>query len=121
VTQRRRLAGLTGGAQAEQLEAVLVDAVARAPGHLEDDGAESFVRNVRHPPAARADDVMVMERLTDHVRMLAARQVDPLDRIELDEDVERAEDGCAAKPQAPGTSVGDQIGRREVAVVFRDE
>jgi hypothetical protein len=88
VSQGRRLAGLAGGAQAEQLEAVLVDAVARAPGDFKDDGPQPFVRDVRHPPAARADHVVVMERLADHVRMLAARQVDPLDRTELDEDVE---------------------------------
>jgi hypothetical protein len=43
--------------------------------------------------------VVVVEWLAHDVRMLAARQVDPLDRVELDEHIEGAEDRRAAEPE----------------------
>ena len=61
------------------------------------------VVDLARPAAARADDVVVVGRLTADVGVLAGRQVEPFDGTELLEDLERAEHRGA--PDARGVCV----------------
>ena len=121
MTERRGLARLAGGAEPEQLEPVFIDAVAGPPCHLENHGAQPFIGDVGHPPAARADDVVVVERLADDVGVLSARQIDSLDRVQLDEDIQRPEHGRPAHSEATGSRVRNQVGGSEVALVLGNQ
>ena len=51
------------------------------------------------PPAARADDVVVVGRLAADVGVLAGREVEALDGADLLEELERAEDGRRPTPE----------------------
>ena len=56
-----------------------------------------------------------------HVGVLAAREVDALDRAELGQDVQGPEDRRAADPQAADPRLVDEIRRREVARLGADQ
>ena len=118
---RRGLAGLARRTQAEQLEPVVVDAIARPPGDVLDDRAKARVGDRIAPTAARADDVVVVGRLAADVGVLAGGQVEPLDRTELLQHLERAEDGRPADAEMLAARRFDQLGGGEVAVAVRDE
>ena len=53
--------------------------------------------------------------------MIAARQIQPLDDAELDEQVQGAEQGRPADAEAPITRDRGQLGRREVPVMGGDQ
>lgn len=65
--------------------------------------------------------MVVMDGVAGDVRVVAARQVDPLDRSQLGQDVERPEDGGASDAEATVVCVVDEVGRREMAVPARDQ
>ncbi len=98
-----------------------VDLVARPSRHLPGDGSHPAVTDLDRPPAARADDVVVMGRLAGDVRVLPAGKVQPLQQAELLEQLERPENGCAADAQPPVPGVIHQVCGGEVAVTLRDE
>ncbi len=77
------LAGLARRTQAEHLQPVVVDAIARPPGDVLDDGAQARVGDRIAPTAAGADDVVVVGGLAADVGVLARGQVEPFDRTEL--------------------------------------
>jgi hypothetical protein len=65
--------------------------------------------------------VVVMGWLTRHVGVPAIWQVNALNESLLGEQVEEAEDGGATNAEASLTCVGDEVGRREVAVALGNE
>jgi len=64
---------------------------------------------------------MVMDGLTCDVRMLAVREIDPLDRPELREDLKCAEDRRPADTESSRPGFLDEFGGCEVALVLLDE
>ena len=72
-------------------------------------------------PAALADDVVVVGGLAADVRVLAARQVDPLHDAQLAERVDRPEDRRPPDPEPPGAGVGEDVRRGERAVAVGDQ
>ena len=64
----------------------------RLAGDVTDHPAQAGVVDLGRPAAARADHVMVVDRLAADVGVLAGRQIDALDDAELLEDLERPED-----------------------------
>ena len=64
---------------------------------------------------------MVMQGLARHVGVLAVWEVDPLDRADLEEQVERPEDRCPPDARAPGARFGGDVGRGEVAAAARGD
>ena len=89
---RARPRGQAGRAQPEQLEAVVVDAIAGLSRDVADDRAQARVVDLGGPAAARADDVMMVGGLAADIGVLARRQIEPLDGSELLEDLEGPED-----------------------------
>ena len=83
--------------------------------------AAARVVDVSAAPAHGAHDVVVMDRLAGDVRVLAGRQVDALDGMQLGQDVERPEDRRPADAEPVGPGVGDEIGGGEVPVPVGDE
>ena len=59
--------------------------------------------------------------LTRHVGVPAIWQIDALNESLLGEQVEEAKDGGAANAKATLTRIGDEVGRREVAVALGNE
>ena len=117
----RRLGCLAVRTDPEQLEAVIVDPEAGLAGDVADDRAQAGVVDLAGPPAARADDVVVMRGLAADVGVFAVRQVETFDGADPLEELERAEDGG---PPDGGTGClrgGDQLGGREMAVLLGDQ
>ena len=85
------------------------------------DSPQALIGDVRDAAAARADHVVVMERLANDIGVFACRQVDALDRAQLGEHLEGAEDGCPSEPQPARPRMVDEIGRREVPLVLGDQ
>lgn len=98
-----------------------IDSEARALGDLAHDRAKAGVVDVPVPATDRADDMVVMDGLARDIRVIAARQVDTLDRPQFGQDVERPEDGGATDAQATRVRVGDKVGRGEVAIASSDQ
>lgn len=115
------LGRLAVGAAPEQLEAVVVDAVAGPTLDVADDGTPPGVVDIVTPTARRADDVVVMGRFTRHVGMFATGQVDPLHGVYLGEQVERPEDRRPTDPESTLAGVGHEIGGGEVCRPSRDQ
>jgi hypothetical protein len=115
------LRGLAVRAQPEQLETVVVDAIAGRPLEVTDNVAKAGVRDIAAAAAARANDVMVVGRLARDVGVVAARQVEPLHGAEAGEDVQGPEDGRPPDPEALRARLGDQIRRREMGPLLRDQ
>ena len=65
--------------------------------------------------------LMVVRGLAGDVGVLAGREIEPLDGVQVGKDVERPEDGGPTDPQTPGSRVRDEIGRGEGSVPSRDE
>lgn len=108
--------GLTGWAQPEQFEPVVVDPESGALGDAGHDLAEPRVVDVQRASAPGADDVVVMVGgLTGHVGVLTAGQVDPLDEAEFGQEVQGPEDRRPADPESLALRIPDQVGSREMA------
>ena len=89
---------------------------------LLDGAAEAQVLDLGHPPTGVTDDVvMVMLRQAGDVGVIAGRQVDPLEDLELGEELERTEDGRPADTQIPGSGILDEVTGREVACARCDQ
>jgi hypothetical protein len=110
-----------GRAAAEQLEAVAVDAEPRPALHGPHDVADAAVVDLGRAAAALAHDVVVVGRLATDVGVLAVRQVEALDHVQLVERVQGTEDRRPADPEASVTGVGEDVGRGEGPVTFGDE
>ena len=89
------------GAATEQLEPVAVDAEAGPPLDRPDDVADPAVVDLGRPPASLADDVVVVGRFAPDVGVLAVRQVEPLDDVQLAERVQGPEHRRPPDPQPP--------------------
>ena len=74
---------------------MIVDPEPGLAGDIADDRAQAGVVDLAGPPAARADDVVVMGGLAADVGVLAVRQVETFDGADPLEEVEGAEDGGA--------------------------
>ena len=87
--------------------------------HRRDD---ALVANVRHATAAFADDVMVVAtRAAGHVGVLAGGEVDPLEDLELGQQVEDAEDRRPPDAEAPHPGVLDEVRGSEMTFARGDE
>jgi hypothetical protein len=115
------LAPLAVGAAPEQLEAVVVDAVAGPALDVTDDGTPPCVVDVVAAAAGRADDMVVMGRFTCHVCVLATREIDPLYRMHLGEQIEGPEDRRPTDPESTPSRVGHEIRSREMRRPSRDQ
>ena len=110
-----------GRAQPEQLQAMVVDAEARLAGHVANHPAQAGVIDLGRPAAARADHVMVVDRLAADIGVLAGGQIDALDDAELLEDLERPEDRRPSDPEVARPRLGHDARRGEVPVPICDE
>ena len=113
--------GQAGRAEAEQLEAVVVDPIAGLPRDLAHDRSQAQVGDLGRAPTRGAHDVVVMRRLAADVGVLARWQVEPLDSAELREDLERPEDGRAPDAEVTAARVAHQLRGREVARLLGDQ
>ena len=100
---------------------MLVDPVAGPPSDLAHDRTETGVVDIPTPAAVGADDMMVMDGVAGDVRVVAAGQVDALDRPKLRQDVEGSEDRGASDAPALARRVVDEVCRREVALPTGDQ
>jgi len=98
-----------------------VDPETGPAGDLLGEGGEAEVADLGAPTASGAHDMVMMGRFAGDVGVLAGRQVEPLDEAEPREQVERSEDRRSPDARAPPAPVGDEVGRREVAVAAVDE
>ena len=98
-----------------------VDPVASSALYVVDNGKQPGIRDVRRPPAARTDHVVVMAGLAGDVGVLAAGQVDPFDGPQLDEDLEGPEHGRPTYPQSASLGLREKLCGGEVAVAGSDE
>jgi hypothetical protein len=64
---------------------------------------------------------VVVGRLACHVGVLATRQIDPLDGVQIGEQVEGPEDGCPTDAESTSSRIGHEVGRREVGGPSRDQ
>jgi len=108
-------------AAAEQFEPVRFNGEATATRGLGRHGVDAAIIDLGDCPAGHADQVVVMGWLTRHVGVPAIWQVNALNESLLGEQVEEAEDGGAANAKATLTRIGDEVGRREVAVALGNE
>jgi hypothetical protein len=92
------------------------DGVTRRPLDGRGHPTQVTVVDVCRTPASGADDVVVVARPTGDVGMLAVRQVDALDEAAGEEEIQGPEDGRAPDADAAPSRIGDEVGRREVAV-----
>ena len=65
--------------------------------------------------------MVVVRPLADDIGMLTRRQVEPFDRAERLEDLERAEDGGSTDAKTLRAGLGDEIGSGEVPVAAGDQ
>ena len=80
---RPLLVHTTVGAPTEQLKPVVVDPVARPVLDVTNHGPPTGVVDIGAGAAVRADHVMVVDRLADHVGVFPVRQVEPFDRLQV--------------------------------------
>lgn len=109
------------GAAAEQFEPVRFNREATATRGFSRHGINAAILHLCDCPTRHADQVVVMGRLARHVGVPAIWQVNALNEPLLGEQVEEAEDGGAANAEASPTRIGDEVGRREVAVALGNE
>src|SRR5690349_9988355 len=110
-----------GGAPPEQFETVAVDREPGPPLDRPDDVADPAIVDLGRAPAVLADHVVVMGRLAGDVGVVAVREVDPLDDVELHERVNRPEDGRPPDAQAAGLRVREEVGGGKRALAARDQ
>ena len=109
-------------AAAIELEPVRADPPAGPPLDVVHGRDDALVADVRHATAAFADDVMVMATwAAGHVGVLAGGEIDPLEDLELGQQVEDAEDRRPADPEASHPGVLDEVCGREMAFTRGDE
>ncbi len=113
--------GLAGGTNPVQLEPVGLDDVARMSSHLIDHVLEAVILRLVGPAAPRADDVVVMGRFAWNIGVLAGRQIQALQDLQVREQVKCAEDGGPTDAQATVARLIYQVRRREVAVTLLDQ
>jgi hypothetical protein len=87
---------------------VSVDLEAGSALHLCRHVIEAGIVDLGDLAADPADDVVVMGRPAGNVGVLAGRQVDALEHVQLGQQVERPEDRRAADLEPPGARVGEQ-------------
>ena len=109
------------GAAAEQFEPVRFNREATATRGFGRHGINAAILYLCDCPTRHADQVVVMGWLTRHVGVPAIWQVNALNESLLGEQVEEAEDGGATNAKATLTRIGDEVGRREVAVALGNE
>lgn len=100
---------------------MVVNAIPRLPGNPPDDLLQVGIPDLVRPPATRADDVVVMRRFTTDVGVLPVRQVEALDRTELLENLEGAEDRCPPHTEAAAPSSRDELSGGEVALLIGNQ
>lgn len=98
-----------------------VDPVSRALTDRVDDGPQTGVVDVGGSAARRADDVVMVGWLAADVRVLAGRQVEPLDDAQLEEQVERPKDRRPTDREVTLPCIGGEVGRGEVALAAGDQ
>lgn len=113
--------GLAGRTDPVQLKPVGLDDVSRVSSHLIDHVLEAVILRLVGPPAARADDVVVMCWLTGHVGVLAGREIEPLEDAQIGEQIQCAEYGGPTDAQATIAHVIYEVCRREVALTSCDQ
>jgi hypothetical protein len=109
------------GAEAVELEPVVIDAEARSARDLAGHGAHAAVLDIDRMATAGADHVVVVDRLAGDVRVLTAGQVEALHHAHPGEELERAKDGRPPDAETPAPGIVDQVGSREVAFPIGDE
>jgi hypothetical protein len=92
-----------------------------APRDLGRDFSHSALPEIHRPPALSANDVVMVAWVAADVRVIAVRQVQPLDRLEIGEDLQGPEDGRASGSEAPTPGIGNQVGRVKRAIAAEDE
>jgi hypothetical protein len=112
---------LAVAAEAEQLEPVGVDPVTAPPRDLRHRVCDAAILHFGRAAAARADDVVMVRSGARDVRMLAVREVQALDDVELGEEFEHTEERCPADPEATLASDCFEFGGREVTIVLGDQ
>jgi hypothetical protein len=115
------LRGLAVRAQPEQLESVVVDAVAGRSFEVTDDVAKAGIRDIAAAAASRANDMVVVGHLARDVCVVAARQVEPLHGTKAGEDVQGPEDRRPPDPEPLQARLGDQVRRREMGGLIGDQ
>ncbi len=98
-----------------------VDAIAGASGDPTDDGPQPGVVDFPAGPAARAHDVMVVERRTDEIGVLPVGQLDPLHGSDRRQRIKGAEDGRSTDSEVSTGGFLGQIGRAEMPRLCGDE
>ena len=105
-----------------ELQSMRADPPAGPPLDVVHGRDDALVADVRHATAAFADDVMVMATWTaGHVGVLAGGEIDPLEDLELGQQVEDAEDRRTADPEAPHPGVLDEVRGSEMTFARGDE
>ena len=100
---------------------MFVDPIAGVPGDLGHDGPQAMIVDVPGPTTTGADDVVMVLRVARDIGVLAGRQVQSFDRLDLDQEVERPEDRRPSEAEAAATRLDDEIRGREVPVLLGDE
>src|SRR5829696_3517299 len=118
---RNRVAGLALPAPPEHLEPMPVDPEAALSLDLAHSVRQPQVVDLRGPPTARANDMMVVSTSTRDVRVLAVRKIEPLQHAELEHHLERSEQRRATDVEASGARRAGELGRGEVAPVRHDQ
>jgi hypothetical protein len=99
---------------------VRVDDVARTCLNLAGDRVDPAVFDLRAPSAALADDVVMVGRLANDVRVLTVRKVKALDETELLEQLQSSEDGRATDTQAASFRLAHEVERSEMVPSLSD-
>jgi hypothetical protein len=97
-----------------------VDNVAGSCLDLPGDRVDPAVFDLRTPPAALADDVVMMGGLADDVCVLSVRKVKTLDETEPIEQLQSAEDGRATNAQAASLRLAHEVERGEMVPALSD-
>lgn len=99
-----------------------IDPIAALGGDAADDAREAGVVDIGGSSALAADHVVMMVgRLACDVRVIARRQVDPLDRPDAFEGLERPEDRRPSDRRPAPHPIVNEIGGREMALAAGDE
>lgn len=108
-------------AEPVELQPMGVDDVARARGDVVHDALEAVILHLCRASAARADEVVVVDRPATDVGVIAVGQIEALEGPQLGKQLQRAEDGRSADPGPAGLRIGEQLPGREVPFSARDE
>ena len=98
-----------------------VEPVSGVAGDVVRDRGHPTVGNPRRATARGADNVVVVSGCARHERVLARRQIDPLEDAKSTEDVERAKDRSPGQSKPASPRLDEQALRGEVAIMTRDQ